>query len=450
MNVSHKNIDELNAVLTVEIKEEDYKTKVETALANYRKNASIPGFRKGKVPAGLVRKQYYKGVLIDEVNKLIQEGVYKHLTDEKLDILGNALPVEQTDIDWDKATEFAFEFELGMTPKIDVSIPKNTKITYNKVVADDTMVNAYVDDVARRYGKMATPDTAEAGDMFGGTFVELDAEGNAIEGGITKEGSFMGSSITDTMVLDELLALKTGDHLTFNVKTAFREGFNVASILGTTDAKLAASEGNFSFTLNSISRLEPHALDQELFDKVFGDGTVSTEEEFRAKLREEAEKSFVGQSDSDFFHHAHHYFIDNCKFDLPEEFLKKWMRTAGDKPLTKEEVEAEFPKTLNGLRWQLIENRIIRDNNLSVTQEELTAFTKQLVQQQMAQYGQMMPEEEIEKIAENVLKNQEEAQRLNDQVYNQKLTAFFKEAFTLDVKEVSAEEFMKHQAEHQH
>ena len=450
MKVTHKNVDELNAVLTVEIAEEDYKDKVESALKDYRKNANIPGFRKGKVPAGLIRRQYYKPLTIDQVNKMLQDSVFKYISEEKLDVLGNPLPVEQTDIDWDNQKDFSFDFELGLAPEIDVTIPKKAKLTYRKVVADDKMINDYVEDITRRYGKMSAPEKAEEGDMFNGSFVEVDAEGNAIEGGIEKEASFMGTSITDEKILKGLLKLAVGEDLTLNVKESFRDGFNVASSLGTTDAKLEASEGHFKFTLNTISRLEPHEVNQELFDKVFGEGNVTTEEEFRAKLKEQAESQFIGQTDSDFFHHAHHYLLENVKFDLPEEFLKKWMLTAGEKPLTEEEVEADFPNTLDGLRWQLIENRIIIENGLSVSEEELMTYTKQIVQAQMAQYGQAMPEEEMDNIAKNVLNNREEAQKLNDQVYNQKLVNFFKEAFKLDYKEMSFDDFVKHQAEHKH
>ena len=192
------------------------------------------------------------------------------------------------------------------------------------------------------------------------------------------------------------------------------------------------------------------AILKGFFDKVFGEGNVTSEADFRARLKEQAEQSFIGQSDSDLFHHAYHYYLENVKFDLPEAFLKKWLRTAGEKPISAEEVEEQFPQTLNSLRWQLIENRIIRDNNITVSEEELKAYAKSMIAAQVAQYGQMFPEEEIEKIADNVLKNREEAERMNDQIYNQKMVAHFKEAFTLDTKEVSAEEFYKHQAEHKH
>lgn len=449
MNVTRKNIDDLNAVLTVEINEGDYKEKVEKALVNYRKNANIPGFRKGKVPAGLVNKQYKKPVTIDEVNKLLQDAVYNFLTEEKLDILGNPMPVEQTNIDWDHQTDFAFDFELGLTPTIDVALPKDATLTYMKVVADEATIDSYAEDMAKRYGKMSTPEKAEATDLFNGDFVELAEDGSEVAGGITKNASFLGTSISQPNVLDGLMHIQPGESMPIDAKADFKEGFNVASILGTTDAKIHASF-RFMFTLKAVSRLEPHAIDQELFDKVFGEGNVNSEADFRARLKEQAEQSFVGQSDSDLFHHAYHYYLENVKFDLPESFLKKWLRTAGEKPISAEEVEEQFPQTLNSLRWQLIENRVIRDNNITVSEEELKAYAKSMIAAQVAQYGQMFPEEEIEKIADNVLKNREEAERMNDQIYNQKMVAFFKEAFTLDVKEVSAEEFYKHQAEHKH
>lgn len=449
MNVTRKNIDDLNAILTVEIKEDDYKENVEKALANYRKNAVIPGFRKGKVPAGLIRKQYYKPLAIDEVNKIIQDAVYNYLNDEKLDVLGNPLPIEQRDIDWDNQKDFEFEFELGLTPNIDVTLPKNTKLSYMKVVADDKMVNDYVEDVAKRYGKLSTPEKAEKEDLFNGDFVELDAEGNPVEGGITKNASFAATSLSQEETINSLLNLEVGQQVTLDPHKDFSADFNLARLLGTTDDKLEQSQ-SFGFTLKSISRLEPHALDQELFDKVLGEGKASTEEEFKNELKAQLESQFIGQSDSDFFHHAYHYYLDNVKFDLPEEFLKKWLRTAGDKPLSAEEVEEQFPQTIKALRWQLIENRIIKANDISVNEEELRNYAKQLITAQMMQYGQMMPDEELDKIAENVLKNREEAQRMNDQIYNQKLVAYFKDAFKLDTKEVTVDEFYKHQAEHQH
>jgi trigger factor len=450
MNVSLRNIDSLNAILTVEIQHSDYADKVETALNNYRKRATLPGFRQGKAPVGLIRKQYLKPLTIDEVNKLMQDAVYEYLTNEKLDILGNPLPVEQTNIDWDKQTDFNFEFELGLTPQIDVTIPSHATLTYMKVVADDEMLNGYFDDLCRRYGKMSVPETPAAGDMFLGEFTEVDEAGNPVEDGITKKATITGTSVADEATLNALLNLKNGENTTINFRSAFREDFNAAGLLGVTSSKLEESTGLFRFALESVSRLEPHELNQELFDRVLGEGAVNGEAEFRARMKKEAEKTFVGQSDSDFYHHAYHWFLDNVKFDLPETFLKKWLRVAGERPLTAEQVEAEFPSALSGLRWQLIENRLIRNNNLQVTEQELMDYTKGLVRDQFAQYGQMMNDEQVESFAKTYLQKREQAEQLNDQVYNKKLIQFFKESFAIEYKEVSAADFARHQSEHQH
>lgn len=450
MNVSLKNIDELNAVLTVEINEADFASKVETALTNYRKNANLPGFRKGKAPEGLIRKQYQKPLKIDEVNKILQDSVYEFLTKEKLDILGNPLPVVQTDIDWDKQTDFSFDFELGLSPKIDVSIPKSASLTYMNVIADDQMIDGYIADLAGRYGKMSKPEVAKEDDMFFGEFQELEADGNPKLGGIVKVANITGTTVVNEDIRAKLVALKEGAHIVINTKSDLKEGFNFAGLVGSTTAKLNETSGLFNFTLKNVSRLEPHPIDQELFDRALGADKVDSLEAFKDVLRKEAENSFVGQADNAFFHNAYHWFLENVKFDLPEAFLKKWLRTAGEKPMTAEQVEAEFENTLNGMRWQMIENRLIRENNLSVTQDELRDYTKGLVANQFAQYGQTMTDEELEKFADNYLEKREEAQQLNDQVYNQKLTQFFKDSFAINYKDVTIAEFAKHQAEHQH
>jgi trigger factor len=449
MNVSHQNLDGLNAILTVEITEQDYKEKVEKALENYRKNANIPGFRKGKVPAGLVRKQYLRPITIDEVNKLLQDAVFNYLTNEKLDILGNPLPVEQTNINWDTQKEFAFQFELGLTPEIDVTVPADATLDYMKIVADANAVNDYANSLASRYGKMSTPETPEAADLFNGDFVEIAEDGSDKEGGIVQNATFRGTDIDQPHVLEALLKLKEGEEMLIDANTDFQASHDVAKMLKAT-AEDVKKSFRLRFTLKAISRLTPHPFDQELFDKVFGEGVVSTEEEFRSRLKAQIEASYAGHGDSDLFHHAYHWFIENIQFNLPESFLKKWLRTAGEKPLSADEVEEQFPASINALRWQLIENRLIRSNNISVSHDELKAYAENTMRDRFAQYGLNITDEDAEKYGQNLLKNREEAERMNDQVYNQKLVAYFKEAFTLNTKEVTIDEFYAHQAEHKH
>lgn len=450
MNVIRRNIDELNAILTVEINQADYAEKVEKALESYRKKVSIPGFRPGKAPMGIVKRQYQKAITIDEVNNLLQNAVYEYLTTEKLDILGNPLPVEQTDIDWATATDFSFEFELGLTPEIDVTVPANTPLTYHNVVADDKEVQEYVNDLRQRYGKMSAPDKAEATDIFYGDLTECNAEGTPVEGGITQYVSINGASVINDTVAKALVSLSKDESTVINVKNTFREGFNVAQLLGISAEKLEEMEGNFSFKLQSVSRLEPAEMNQEFFDKVISPGSVNSEDEFRAFLKAEMEKSFNSETDSDFYHAAYHWFLDNIKFDLPETFLKKWLRTAGEKPLSAEEVELEFPRSLNALRWQLIENRIIKAHSISVSQEELLDYTKGLVTSSFAQYGQKMSDDELSNFANNYLKKRENAEQLNDQVYNRKMTELFKELFSVVYTEITIPNFIAHRQKHQH
>lgn len=443
MNVTMSNTDELNAVLTIQIEENDYKEKVEKTLSDYRKSANLPGFRKGKVPAGLIRKQYGKGVLIDEINNQLQSSVSEYITKEKLDLLGNPLPVEKTDIDWDNDTTFSFEFELGMAPKLEVKFPARKKFDALKVKASDEALEEQITNMAKRYGKMSTPETPQEDDMFSGSFVEIDKDGEVVANGISKEGAyFLGSAIEKKGVKTKVLKAKVGDDITIKASD-FKKGYNVAELLGTNDHQLNDhSTGIFNFTLTHISRVEPAELNQELFDKVFGEGAVKSEEEFRARVASDLEKAYERDSDQHLMNQVSEYLMENVDVALPEAFLKKWMRTSGEKPLTEEEVEKQFPDMAKGLKWQLIENRIITDNELKAEYDELLEFTKQLLRDQYLQYGMTPDEEQVTKSATDVLQNQEEAQRINDRLYDEKLKGYFKTSLKLNEKEIGYDDFV--------
>ncbi len=442
MEFTKKNIDDLNAILTVQVTPDDYLETVEKTLAEYRKSANIPGFRKGKVPAGLINKQYRMPVLIDEINKLLQNGVYKYIADEKIDILGNPLPVADENIDWTGTDTYEFSFELGLAPAFEVKISGKNKMTYNKVVADKATVDRFVEDMTKRYGKMSTPETFEEGDMFEGTFVELDGS-EVKEGGIEKRTQFAGSSLKGK-AKKSLVEGALNDVVVINAKKDFVKGYNPAGLLGITDAALEELEGVFNFTLTNVTRIEPADLNQEFFDKIYGEGAVKDEKEFRARVKEEAEKMYKADADQYFMNSVADYLLERTEFELPDTFLKKWMSTNGENPISTEEIDAEYPKMVKGLKWQLIENKIIRDNDIKVGQEELIDHTKNLVKAQLAQYGQAgMEEEEVNKIAMNVLQNKEEAERLNEQLYGQKMLDFYLNTFKIEEAEVSYDDFVK-------
>lgn len=441
MKVNVQKKDDLNAVLTVNIEESDYREKVDKKLKDYRKQANIPGFRPGHVPAGLIRKQFGKSVLIEEVNHILQHAVFDHIQEEKLDILGNPLPVEQSDIDWDGQTEFAFDYELGLAPEFELKINARTKIPYHKVVADTEMVDRYVNDYARRFGSMSYPESIEENAILKGKFTEVDKKGTAVEEGISAESTIAIDALTDKAA-KAIMGTKVGETFILD-KKSYKDDFRLAGILSVEEEVLNASSYRFEVELTELSKLDPAELNQDLFDKVFGEGSISSEEEFTARIKEDAERVFVGDSDRKFYQDVRDKLLSKLSFDLPEEFLKRWMTTATEEPMSAEEIEGKFPEMKDDMRWQIIENRVIRENDIKVEHEELVEFTKQIVLQQMAQYGQMPEGLDLDKIAHNVLGNRDEAQRINDQLFQQKLMEFFKNTFKVEEKEVTYDEFIK-------
>ena len=445
MNISKNEVDALNLVVNIEITPEDYQEKVNGVLQNYRKSANIPGFRPGKVPMGLIKKQYGKAVLIDEINKMLQDAIYNYIQEEKLNILGNPLPVEQEELDFDTPGTYSFGFELGLSPEFEVKISKKNKIKGVKVTADAKVLDTYMEDIRGRYGKMSTPEKPAAEDMYHGSFTEVDAEGAVVDGGIVKEDAqFMGTNLKTKKAQGDLAKTSMGSTVAFDANKSFGKGYNVAGLLGVTDAQLEASTGSFEFKLTNISRMEPAELNQEFFDKVYGEGAVTSEEEMRARMKEEAERMYENEADQYFLNNVAEYLLDKTKFDLPTEFLKKWMQTSGEKPLTAEEVEADWEKTEKGLRYQLIENAVITAAEIKVSREDLLDHTVGMVKAQFQQYGQQVMDDEMLKgIAENALKNEEEVRRISDQVYNAKLLAHYKDSFKVEEKEVTYDQFIK-------
>lgn len=443
MNITKRQIDDLQLVVTIEVSPEDYQEKVNKVLEDYRRNANIPGFRAGKVPASLVKRQYGRAVTADEINKLLQDSIFKYIQDEKLDILGNPLPVENNDIDWDSNEPIAFEFELGLTPEFELPVNKKSKVAYHSIKLDKKALDNEVEGITRRYGKMSEPETADLEDIAYGKFEQINAEGEVVEGGFEKEARFAIKELKTKKKQGEVMKMKAGEAIDINPSKDFVADFNVTGVMGVSADDLKNMEG-VRFTLSNVYRIEPAELNQELFDKVFGEGVVNGEEEFRNKLKEEMEKAYVNETDNYFLNTVSDMLMDKVDFELPTTFLKKWMRTAGEKPLSEEEVEAQWENTAKGLKWQLIENKLVKDNHLHVHKEELEDYAAGYVRQQMAQFGQAnVEDEQVKSIAQSLIQDQEQAQGMSDRILNNKMIAFFKENLKLDEKAVSYDEFVK-------
>ena len=441
MNITQEKIDALNAKLKVQLSSEDYQEKVEAVIVNYRKTASIPGFRKGKVPMGQVKKMIGKSVLVDEINKLLQEAIYKHITENKVEVLGNPLPLT-SEVDWDNATDFEFEYEMGLAPEFKVTLDKKSKFDYLQIVADKKMVDHYVTDMAKRYGKMTQPEKSEKTDLMMGEFTQLDGEGNVLEGGINHTSSVALDIIQDKKAQKALVGLAEGDEVKLHITKDFSN--DAHHMLNIKKEELETLDADFTFKVNKISRMEPADMTQDLFDKVFGKDTVKSEKEFRAKVKEEVEKSFVGESDNKLKNDVILHLIKKTKLSLPDTFLKKWLVTTNEQGLTEEQVEQEYEQYSKSLKWQLIENKIIKDNELEVKNEDVISHTKELIVSNFAQYGQPAPEDKkLEEIAVQVLGNEEERKKVYNQLYDVKTMSLYKEKFSLKNKEVTYDEFVK-------
>jgi len=396
MNITRENIDTLNAVVKVDITKADYSDKVAKILADYRKTANIPGFRKGHVPMGMVKKQYGKAVLVDEVNKLLQDALNKYLTEEKLDVLGNPLPKAQDDLNWD-ADDFSFEFELGLAPEFDVTLKGKKAIVQYNIVADDKMIDDQIVNIQKQYGKIISKSEVAQDDEITGTFAN---EEKAIDNSTTITlDKFKGKATAK-----KFIGAKVGDVITLKTKGMFADDHDLMNVLKVSHDDAHGLEIEVTFTVSEINTRELADLDQDLFDKLFGKDKVTSVTELKEKIKEDAEKQFVQQSDQKLLNDVTEYLVENTKFDLPAEFLQKWMQTAGEEEIDAAQAKEEYEKSEKSMRYQLIEGKIITDNKLQINFDDLKAYAQEMIKGQMAQFGQMNPsEKELDDISARIL-----------------------------------------------
>lgn len=446
MDVVQENIDELNATLSIKVTPEDYEPRVKKILNDYQKKATMPGFRPGKVPFGMIRKMYGTSVLADELNKMLVDELYKHIDENKLPVLGNPLPKEDDNNNNDIETqkEFDFKYDLALAPKFDINLTEKDKFTKYKIIIDDELINKYTKDIAKRYGKVGEGDVADETTMVSGEFQELDKDGNIVEGGISHTSTVAIEYIEDKKIQKEFVGLKKEDTLTVDPEKVSKGPSDMAAMLNISKAKAEKLKAKFKFTVKHIYKVEPAEINAELWDKAFGPGNVKSEDEFKMRISEELERAFAEDSDRFLKKQVAETLMDKLKLNLPDEFLKRWLLETNKEKLNSEKIEEEYPEYAKSLRWQLIENKLIENNTIKVTAEEATQRAKDLFKQQMASYGYGdVDDEQLNEAAKNILGKEEDAKRIYEDLMDRKVIDFMKNTLTLKDKELSFDEFVK-------
>jgi trigger factor len=446
MNVLRQDVDALNAVLTVKINPEDYQPKVKATLDKYRKTAKVPGFRPGHVPQSLIQKQYGKSVLAEELNKLANDGIYNFIIENKLEILGNPIPKADAEVvgSFDQPTDFEFSFEVGFSPAMELPLNDKNKFDFFTVNVDDSLIDKQIEDLQRRYGKLASAESVEDKDMVLGKFDELNEDGSLKEGGISNNSTISLEFLDNDAATKSLLGKKVNDSFELDPTSVSKGEKDKASLLGVSEEEVATVGNKFQFTVTDIKRMELAALDEFLFEKLFADGEVKTIEELRTRIADDLKNMFMGDSDRILTRDVYQYLLNETKTEFPESFLKRWIKLSSEKPISDEDLDKEFDAYLKSLKWQLIQSKIFRDNNIQLNNEEVINYTKNLLVGNYAQYGIPAPDDaELTETAQRLLTNKEQANGIYDRLAEQKLTDYFKNSLSLNTKEVSYDEFVE-------
>lgn len=435
MDIKRVAKDAVNETIVMTVVHMDYKGQVAKRINEKMPLATVKGFRKGQVPKDLVEKQYGKAIKQEEVKKVVDLALERFVQSERLNLLGTPLPKINENFDWD-AEELTFEYEIGLVPNFEIDLEAKNNIVKYIVTADDKLIDGQVERIQKQFGKANPVEKITADSDVTGTFVNE-------ENGIENKTTFSLSVFKDKKTADLFVGKEVGDVVTVNTKGLFEDDHQLMDYLKVGHDNVHDLAVDVAFTVEAINVSEPAELNQELFDKLFGEGKVASLEDLKAKIKEDAEAQFAQQADQKLLLDVQDFLIENTKFDLPAEFLKKWLQTVGEKQLSAEEAEVEYARSEKGLRFQLIEGKAMAQSNIQITFEDLKAFTTRAIKQQMTQFGQTNPtDEEVQGIVARVLSNQEEVKRLSEQVVAEKLLEVFKEKANPTTKEVTYEEFI--------
>ena len=451
MKVTKEATGDLTAVLRIDISSEDYANKVEEQLKNYRKKANVPGFRPGQVPMGMIKKLYEKSLRAEEIQKLLTDSMYDFIESEKIRTLGHPLANDEKtgDIDWDNQNEFTFYFDIAIQPEIELNL-ENVEETYYNIVPTEEMINKFIEDIQRRFGKFSSPEEIGENDLVYGEITELDEEGNEKENGIKTPTSIAINMIAQKTIQKKFISKAKDSEIVFNLSKAFTNATDVASMLKISKEEAEEFKSDVKFTVSSINRVELAQLDEVFFENAYRGQDIKTIEQFRERAIKDLSGTYSREAERYFLNEASTRLVENSGFELPDEFMKKWLIANNEGKVDAVKIEKEYDSYKNSLKWQLIENNIIEKYSVDISQQDLKDYYINFV---LSNYfplqGNETPEQETErintmdKIANDMLKNKEQSKQIYEYLFDQKLVSVLKSNMKVNVKDISVEDFTK-------
>jgi trigger factor len=443
MEVVKNQIDALNATLTVNIKNSDVAENVEKTLKEYRRKATVPGFRPGNVPAGLIKKMYGNAIMADELNKLVSQSLSEYLVSEKLNILGDPLPNDsQEQIDFSKQDDYNFIFDIAMAPEFEVKLSKKDKINKYSIKVDDEMTNRYISSYKQRFGKFEECEKSTDESLLSVELVQVDKKGVVVADGISvDEASISIKMVKDAKIKKTFVGISAGTIVDFDIKKAFENETEIAALLKVKKEEVEAMTPHFRMVVKDVKEYLEAEINQDFYDKCFGENAVSTEEEFKNRIVEDIKASFTRETRYKLLLDIKEKLLSKADFNLPEEFLKRWLKVS-NKDITDEQIAEEFSHFIEDLKWTLVKTKIAKENELKVTQDDLVNAAKQQLIAQFSQYGMSyIPDEYLVKYANEMLQKEGEANKLYEQEIEEKVIDFVAEVVKLEEKQVSVEQF---------
>jgi trigger factor len=446
MNITQEKINDLNAVVKIKISPEDYTEKVDKSIKEQAKKSTLPGFRKGMVPAAHIKKMYGRSILVEEINNMLSESLNKYLTDNKVEILGQPLPVMDTtkEFKWDGTDEFEFDYELGLAPAVNLEITAANKFTQYNVKADEETLASRIKNIRRSYGKMTNPEVSADDDVLYAELAQLSPDGSVFEGGITSTGSIRLDLVKDEEILKSLTGRKKDDVFELDVQKAFENNeVVIAKLLNIGEEEAKDLKSKFQVTVKNVNRLEEADLNQEFFDKIFGEGVVTDEAGFTAKITEEIEGMFKQDADRKLQNDMYTQLLESVDMELPDEFLRKWLKATNEK-LSDAELSEGYDDFAKNLRWTLIENKIIKDNSIEIKYEDVFETAKQRLDAQFRMYSPApMPEDQLAEYTATFLKEKDNGNRIFEEVKAIKVFEYIQSVATLDQQDIAYNKFIE-------